>query len=167
MYAGLSLHSRGVGLISVPPRYNSEGWYEQGFARKRHWRKGLWFWPSWFVARRSILLSYGRTVHCLLSTAYRSKLYINDTVNRRSPMTALFCAGFSEPRVERCTYEGQHDGDRAFRADQGPRAPKLLRPKKIPLRHAACRRRFEQKVPQHSERQRIQGHGRALSLRTG
>jgi hypothetical protein len=33
---------------------------------------GLELPTFWFVARRSIQLSYGRTVHCLLSTAYRS-----------------------------------------------------------------------------------------------
>ena len=40
-------------------------------SRKRRQGNGLEFLPSWFVARRSIQLSYGRTVHCLLSTAYR------------------------------------------------------------------------------------------------
>jgi hypothetical protein len=30
------------------------------------------FASAWFVARRSIQLSYGRTVHCLLSIVYSS-----------------------------------------------------------------------------------------------
>ena len=36
---------------------------------------GLELPTFWFVARRSIQLSYGRTVHCLLSAVYSSLFF--------------------------------------------------------------------------------------------
>jgi hypothetical protein len=59
---------RSFGATSV----QLKGGKNRAFSRKRRQGNGLEFLPSWFVARRSIQLSYGRTVRCLLSTDYRS-----------------------------------------------------------------------------------------------
>jgi hypothetical protein len=49
---------RSFGATSV----QLKGGKNRAFSRKRRQGNGLEFLPSWFVARRSIQLSYGRTV---------------------------------------------------------------------------------------------------------